>query len=243
MISIGTKCHLPRRLVNPFMYGGFLHSLPGATAGGSCDVWIVRASARPAVYLYCSGAADSHHQPAGHPAHADRHLSQHQYPGYRRRLELHRPNPGGDGRPPHHALRARADHAGRQHRAHRIDHLQRRFASSRSFCSRMPAWTPRMRRSPRSRNSMLRQLPPGTQPPVIINFSASSVPILQLGLSGKGLHEQQLNDIGLNFLRTAAGHRARRRRAVSLWRQTAARSWSTWISASCRPRAFRQPTC
>ena len=49
---------------------------------------------------------------------------------------------------------------------------------------------------------MLRQLPPGTQPPLIINYSASSVPILQLGLSGQGLSEQQLNDLGLNFLRT-----------------------------------------
>lgn len=49
--------------------------------------------------------------------------------------------------------------------------------------------------------TILRQLPPGTQPPLIINYSASSVPILQLGLSGKGLSEQQLNDLGQNFLR------------------------------------------
>ena len=50
--------------------------------------------------------------------------------------------------------------------------------------------------------TILRQLPPGTQPPLIINYNASSVPILQLALSGKDLTEQQLNDIGLNFLRT-----------------------------------------
>src|SRR5580658_6910390 len=50
--------------------------------------------------------------------------------------------------------------------------------------------------------TILRQLPPGTQPPLIINFSASSVPILQLALSGAGLTEAQLNDIALNFLRT-----------------------------------------
>ncbi len=50
--------------------------------------------------------------------------------------------------------------------------------------------------------TLLRQMPPGTQPPLILNFSASSVPILQLGLSGQGLSEQQLNDLGLNFLRT-----------------------------------------
>jgi multidrug efflux pump subunit AcrB len=49
--------------------------------------------------------------------------------------------------------------------------------------------------------AILRQLPPGTLPPLIINYSASSVPILQLGLSGSGMSEQQLNDIGQNFVR------------------------------------------
>jgi multidrug efflux pump subunit AcrB len=48
---------------------------------------------------------------------------------------------------------------------------------------------------------ILRNLPPGLLPPQIINFSASSVPILQLGLSGNGLSEQQLNDYGLNAIR------------------------------------------
>ena len=48
----------------------------------------------------------------------------------------------------------------------------------------------------------LRQLPAGAQPPIILNFSASTVPIIQLALSGEGLSEQQLNDLGLNFLRT-----------------------------------------
>ncbi len=48
--------------------------------------------------------------------------------------------------------------------------------------------------------TILRFLPPGTQPPLIINYSASTVPILQLALSG--LSESELNDVGLNFLRT-----------------------------------------
>src|ERR1700730_2795178 len=48
---------------------------------------------------------------------------------------------------------------------------------------------------------VLRQLPPGTLPPEIINFSASSVPILQLGISGTGLNEQQLADLSVNFIR------------------------------------------
>src|SRR5919201_5090404 len=50
--------------------------------------------------------------------------------------------------------------------------------------------------------TILRQLPAGAQPPLIRNFSASTVPILQLALSGQGLPEQQTNDLGNNFLRT-----------------------------------------
>jgi multidrug efflux pump subunit AcrB len=50
--------------------------------------------------------------------------------------------------------------------------------------------------------TLLRQLPVGTTPPLVIQYNASSVPILQLALSGQGLSEQQLGDIGLNFVRT-----------------------------------------
>jgi len=46
-----------------------------------------------------------------------------------------------------------------------------------------------------------RQLPAGTTPPLVITYNASSVPILQLALSGEGLSEQELNDLGQNFLR------------------------------------------
>jgi multidrug efflux pump subunit AcrB len=48
---------------------------------------------------------------------------------------------------------------------------------------------------------LIKQLPPGILPPQIINFSASSVPILQLGVSGKGMTEQELNDTASNFIR------------------------------------------
>jgi multidrug efflux pump subunit AcrB len=53
-----------------------------------------------------------------------------------------------------------------------------------------------------SSQTQLRQLPAGTTPPLILAYSASSVPVLQLALSGQGLSEQQLNDYGLNFIRT-----------------------------------------
>ena len=49
--------------------------------------------------------------------------------------------------------------------------------------------------------TQLRQLPPGTTPPFIMQYSASTVPILQLGLSGQGLSEQRLFDLGANFIR------------------------------------------
>ncbi|MGA8731148.1 MAG: efflux RND transporter permease subunit, partial [Terracidiphilus sp.] len=48
----------------------------------------------------------------------------------------------------------------------------------------------------------LRSLPPGTTPPFIIQYNASSVPVLQLGLAGKGLDETQLNDLATNTIRT-----------------------------------------
>jgi CzcA family heavy metal efflux pump len=50
--------------------------------------------------------------------------------------------------------------------------------------------------------TILRVLPPGIFPPAILKYDASSVPILQLGLSGQGLTEQDLYDLGLNFIRT-----------------------------------------
>ncbi len=48
----------------------------------------------------------------------------------------------------------------------------------------------------------LRSMPPGTTPPLVISYSASTVPVLQLALSGAGLSEQQLFDAGNNFIRT-----------------------------------------
>jgi len=48
----------------------------------------------------------------------------------------------------------------------------------------------------------IKQLPPGATPPLILNYNASTVPIIQLALSGSGLSEQALADLGLNVVRT-----------------------------------------
>ena len=90
---------------------------------------------------------------------------------------------------------------------------------------------------------LLRQMPPGTQPPEILNFSASSVPILQLGLSGDNMSEQQLNDLGLNFLRTQLvtvpgaavpyPYGGKQRQIIDRLQSR----------RGCRRRACRRPTC
>jgi CzcA family heavy metal efflux pump len=53
-----------------------------------------------------------------------------------------------------------------------------------------------------SMQTIIRGLPPGTTPPLILTYSASSTPVVQLGLSSKTLPEQQLFDLGQNFFRT-----------------------------------------
>lgn len=49
---------------------------------------------------------------------------------------------------------------------------------------------------------VVRQMPPGITPPLILNYNAATVPILQLALSGRGLSEQQLFDLGVTVVRT-----------------------------------------
>src|SRR5277367_6233709 len=51
--------------------------------------------------------------------------------------------------------------------------------------------------------TVLKQMPPGITPPTILNYNASTVPILQLALSSPALGEQKLFDIGQNFIRPA----------------------------------------
>src|SRR6201998_3968046 len=50
--------------------------------------------------------------------------------------------------------------------------------------------------------TMIKQLPPGATPPLILNYNASTMPIIQVALSGEGLTEQNLADLGINQLRT-----------------------------------------
>src|ERR1700756_740560 len=50
--------------------------------------------------------------------------------------------------------------------------------------------------------TLLKQMPPNTTPRLILNYNASTVPIIQLALSGQGLSEQSLFDLAVNVVRT-----------------------------------------
>jgi len=97
-------------------------------------------------------------------------------------------------------------------------------------------------------NTILRIAPPGMQPPAVIQFNASNVPVVQMTLSSQTLTEQQIYDYSLNFIRvrlfTIPGFRRRGRsaasRARSSWHSIRTGWWRRaflplMLSAPCRP--------
>ena len=88
--------------------------------------------------------------------------------------------------------------------------------------------------------TIIKPLPPGIFPPLILSFDASSVPIIQLGLQSDTLTEEQLYDYGQNFIRTQlATVKAPLSRC-----HTAAKTaplWWTSIPTRSMPSIFRPP--
>ena len=68
-------------------------------------------------------------------------------------------------------------------------------------------------------NSIRALMPPGIQPPIVVQFNASSVPVLQISLSSDTLNEQQLYDYGIYRRPPAAGADTRRYAADACGRQ------------------------
>src|SRR6266704_4420422 len=87
--------------------------------------------------------------------------------------------------------------------------------------------------------TILRTLPPGIYPPLVVQYDASSVPILQLGLSSSTLTEQQLYDYGQNFIPDAACDRARNLCASAVRRQGPHRYGGSESERAIRKRALR----
>jgi len=164
-------------------------------------MWIVRLALRASLHFAVfalltvdSGAALDYQHP-------NRHFPQYRYPGSQHRLAIQRPIRCGYGQPHHHHHRTHADHHGRQYRSPRVPIARRRGSGEGLLSTEGNAGHGHCTNHSRFADQ-LRQLPQGTTPPLVITYTASSVPILQLGSSGQGLSEQQLNDFGLNFIRT-----------------------------------------
>ncbi len=68
---------------------------------------------------------------------------------------------------------------------------------------------------------VLKYMPPNITPPLILRYGATDVPIIQLSLSSDSLPDTALNDLGQNIIRPDSRRGARRRGALSLWRQAA----------------------
>ena len=100
-----------------------------------------------------------------------------------------------------HDLPAGAHHDGERHRAHRGHAPIRASASSRSSSSPGVNIAVANAQVTAIAQTVVKQMPPGITPPLIINYNASTVPILQIALSGKGMSEQQLFDLGVNNVR------------------------------------------
>ena len=141
-------------------------------------------------------------EPGGRHPHANRHLSEHRHPGHRGRLDLYRTErrrdePGRMTTPYQRAVTTLVDN---------IEHLESTtvngWAIVKVFLQPGASLDTANAQVSSASQWTLRFMPAGTLPPEIINYSASSVPVLQLGMSGKGLSEQELNDLSFNFLRT-----------------------------------------
>ena len=89
--------------------------------------------------------------------------------------------------------------------------------------------------------TLLRIMPPGTTPPLILQYSASNVPILQLGLSSMSLSEQQLYDLGLNFIRTQLAT-IQGAQVPLPYGGKSAQVMSISIHKNCMAKGFRLPT-
>ena len=160
-------------------------------------------------------------------ADADRHLPGHRHPGHLGRSgttrglspeEMEKRIVTNYERVPHHD--------GQRHRAHRepVADRHRRHQDLLPARAKIEA---AMRRSPRSRRPRSAQMPPGTTPPLIIRYSASNVPILQLALEQRHADRAAALRLRHQLHPRRSSPRSRARRSPGPTAASSARSWST----------------
>jgi multidrug efflux pump subunit AcrB len=131
-------------------------------------------------------------------------------------------------------LRARADHDGQRHRAHRGKSYNRLGIVKIFFQPNVDIRTANAQVTAISQ-TVLKQMPPGTTPPLILNYNASTVPIIQLALSGKGCPSSSCSTSGINFMRRRWS-RCPAPRSLSLSAASSARSRSISIRQALQAR-------
>ena len=137
-----------------------------------------------------------------------------------------------------HAVPARADHHRQRHRAHRGATSYTGIGIVKIFFQPGVDIRTANAQVTAISQTVLQQMPPGITPPLILNYNASTVPILQLALAGKGLSEQALSDLGHQHRAHAAGHRAGRGDSVPV---SAARSRQIQIDLDPAAHAGARP--
>ena len=155
--------------------------------------------------------------PVSDPAHADRYFPQHQYPGNLRDLELHRPQSRGP--------RGRLTTVYERVLTTTVDNIQHIESTTvnggvvKIFLQPGASLDTANAQVTAVSQTILRQLPPGALPRWSSISALRACLIFSWGFPARASRKQQLNDLGLNFLRHAAGDRARRRHPVSLRRK------------------------
>jgi len=156
--------------------------------------------AASAVYVHCRGIAASDCESVGDSSDPDGHFSQHQHSRCQHRLAIHRHAPDGIRRAHHVGLRALTT------TVNDIEHIESQSFNGvgviKVFFQPSAKIEAALAQVTAIAQTITRQTPAGVTPPLVITYNASSVPILQLGLSGEGLSEQQLNDFAMNNIRT-----------------------------------------
>ena len=171
-------------------------------------------------------------------AHADRHLSRHQDPGHRGGVDLSRPVARRHGRPCHLLLRAPALDGRQRHRAHRKPVADRHRHRQNLLPARASTSAPPPRRSTSMSQTVLKQMPPGITPPLILNYNASTVPIIQLALSSHEAAGTEAVRPGPEFHSSVACDRARARPCLRPMAARNGRSRSTSIRQALQAKGL-----
>ncbi len=194
-----------------------------------------QSSAATTLHIHHAGGADRADGRLRHRQHRDRYFPQHQDSDCRGNLALQRHPAGGDRESHRAVLRAHRANHGQRRRAYRIA-IGERHGGGQVFLPAGCRSRPVDAQITAVSQTQLAFSPPGTTPPFVLSYNASSVPILQLALSSDTLPESQIYDLGNTLLRTQLATVAGRVDPLSVWRQAAPGAGRSGSAGAARAR-------